>query len=124
MRQRANAKTWVTRAGVVAAVCAALFALANPRPVAALETTPGETLHQACSGAAPGVCLAYVAGVMDLHEEAIAPRMGRMFCPPERVDFTVIGSHIERWFNENAAAKELPAVYGVAKALGELFPCE
>ena len=90
----------------------------------AVETTPGATLHRACGGASIQACLAYVAGVVDLHEEALAPQSIQMFCLPGDMDYREVAQNIWRWFDENRDFHEMPAVFGVTRALGLMYPCE
>lgn len=115
----------VLRAGVaVVALGTFLFLFLPMAKGFAVETTPGATLHRACSGASIQACLAYVAGVVDLHEEALAPQAIRMFCPPDSMDYREVAQNIWRWFDENRDFHQMPAVFGVTKALGLMYPCE
>jgi hypothetical protein len=102
----------------------AIFLWGGSFEAAVAKSTPGATLHRACNGTAIQACLAYVAGVVDLHEEALAPQTGRMFCPPENMDYEDVAQGIWRWFDENRDFHALPAVFGVTKALGLMYPCE
>lgn len=100
----------------------ALFA-AGWASAQAIEPTRGATLYRACGGAAPQTCLAYVAGVIDLHDEAIAPQLGPMFCIGDEPDPKEVGVSVWLWYQRHPEALEAPAVFGVTQALAGLFPC-
>lgn len=90
----------------------------------AIEPTRGATLYRACGGAAPQTCLAYVAGVIDLHDEAMAPQLGPMFCIEGEPDPKEVGVSVWLWYQRHPEALDAPAVYGVTQALAGLFPCK
>jgi hypothetical protein len=90
----------------------------------AVASTPGITLDQACRGAAPHACLSYIAGVMDLHQEALAPQTAPMFCPPAEVDLKQVARGVALWFQQHPEMRDAPAVLGVTSALALLYPCE
>jgi len=107
---------------ISAALVAGLLVAAPGLPAAA--STPGITLDQACRGVAPHACLSYIAGVMDLHQEALAPQTAPMFCPPDEVDLTKVAHGVSLWFRQHPEMREAPAVLGVTAALALLYPCE
>lgn len=92
---------------------------ADPEPYVG---TTGKGLHAACGGAAPHVCLSYIAGVIDMHEAGLSGNAVSLFCPlnvpPEKV-----GRGIWLYFEQNPEALGQPAVFGAVQALALMFPC-
>jgi hypothetical protein len=92
---------------------------ADPEPYVG---TTGVGLHAACGGAAPHVCLSYIAGVIDMHEAGLSGNAVSLFCPlnvpPEKV-----GRGIWLYFEQNPEALDQPAVFGAVQALALMFPC-
>ena len=89
----------------------------------AYEATTGIALQEACGGAAPHVCLSYLAGIVDLHEVGLADGEAPLFCPlleaPEKVGR---GGWLYNEQNPDALVK--PAALGASQALALMFPCE
>lgn len=98
----------------------AFVPVAAPR---AYEATTGEALHLACSGAAPHVCLSYIAGIVDMHEAGLSDGDRALFCPrfeaPEKV-----GRGVWLYFEQHPDALQQPAAFGAIQALELMFPCE
>ena len=67
-----------------AAAVAAFLIFIPAAPAVAYDPTTGEALHQACAGAAPHVCLSYLAGIIDMHEAGLSGGEVQLFCPRER----------------------------------------
>lgn len=106
------------------ALSAALVSGASAGASSTEASTPGSTLDQACRGVAPHACLSYIAGVMDLHQEALAPQTAPMFCPPDEVDLKQVARGVALWFQQHPEMREAPAVLGVTASLALLYPCE
>ncbi len=104
--------------GLVA--CLAFAPVASPL---AYEATTGQALHQACAGAAPHVCLSYVAGIVDMHEAGLSNGNAPLFCPREAAPEKV-GRGVWLYFEQHPDALEQPAALGAIKALVLMFPCE
>jgi len=109
-------------------VCVALglavaLILAPLSALRAYEATTGVALHEACGGVAPHVCLSYLAGIVDMHEVALAGDDAPLFCPhleePEKVR-----RGVWLYYEQNPDALEQPAVLGAIQALALMFPCE
>ncbi len=112
----------LTASSALLAVAAglALAPMASPR---AYDATTGVALHHACAGAAPHVCLSYVAGIVDMHEVGVAGGDAPRFCPrleaPEKV-----GRGVWLYYEQHPEALEEPAALGAIRALALMFPCE
>ncbi len=118
---RLNYKRLRIAAGIVAVVCMLMLV-----PLAASKAyiaTTGQALYEACGGAAPHVCLSYIAGIVDMHEAGLSPTSVALFCPidapPEKV-----GRGIWLYFEQHPEAREQPAALGAIQALALMFPCE
>ncbi len=106
----------------LAALAAALALVPLSAPKAYIATT-GQALYEACGGAAPHVCLSYIAGIVDMHEAGLSPSSVALFCPidapPEKV-----GRGIWLYFDQHPEALKQPAALGAVQALALMFPCE
>ncbi len=105
---------------LVLAVCLAFTPAAS---LLAYEATTGQALHQACAGAAPHVCLSYVAGIVDMHEAGLSNGNAPLFCPREAAPEKV-GRGVWLYFEQHPDALEQPAALGAIQALVLMFPCE
>jgi hypothetical protein len=90
----------------------------------AAEVTPGSAVYRACAGEAPHACLSYLSGVIDMHEDVVAPQIAPMFCIPDTISFAALADGIRAWYAAHPEAMEAPAVYGVTQTLAEMFPCD
>ena len=113
-------RRWVRCALALAMLGAALVG----GEVQAFKPTSGMAMFRACGGDSPQACLSYIAGVVDLHHSALAPQLGPMFCPPDEIEPRKIARGVWLWYNENAGFREVPAVFGVTRALSVMFPCD
>ncbi len=106
----------------VAAIAGALAFVPVIAPKAYVATT-GQALYDACGGAAPHVCLSYIAGIVDMHEAGLSASAIALFCPidapPEKV-----GRGIWLYFEQHPEALDQPAALGAVQALALMFPCE
>ncbi|MBT6829825.1 MAG: hypothetical protein HOA58_09925 [Rhodospirillaceae bacterium] len=118
---RLNTKPLRIAAG--AAVVAAMLMLVPLSAPKAYVATGGQALYEACGGAAPHVCLSYIAGIVDMHEAGLSPSSVALFCPidapPEKV-----GRGIWLYFDQHPEALDQPAALGAVQALALMFPCE
>ncbi len=105
------------------AVLMAALALVPLGSAKAYTATTGQALYEACGGAAPHVCLSYIAGIVDMHEAGLSPSSVALFCPvdapPEKV-----GRGIWLYFDQHPEALDQPAAYGAVQALALMFPCD
>ncbi len=110
----------VGSAMLAVAACLLFAPVASPH---AYEATTGVALYQACAGAAPHVCLSYVAGIVDMHELGSSSGDAPLFCPrleaPEKV-----GRGVWLYYEQHPEALDEPAALGVIRALALMFPCE
>lgn len=107
-----------TVAGVVAYLMAAPAA-----PALAYDPTTGEALREACAGAAPHVCLSYLAGIIDMHEAGLSGGEVRLFCP-ENAPPEKVGRGVWLYYEQHPEALDQPAALGAVQALALMFPCE
>ena len=88
----------------------------------AYEATTGQALHHACAGAAPHVCLSYLAGIVDMHEAGLTEGAQPLFCPRE-AEPEKVGRGIWLFYEQHPDALEQPAAVGAMRALALMFPC-
>ena len=92
-------------------------------PALAYDPTTGEALHGACAGAAPHVCLSYLAGIIDMHEAGMSGGEVKLFCP-ENAPPEKVGRGVWLYYEQHPDALEQPAAFGAVQALALMFPCE
>ncbi|HIM46068.1 MAG TPA: hypothetical protein EYM34_07395, partial [Alphaproteobacteria bacterium] len=100
---------------------AVYLAFAPMSPAGAYESTSGEALHQACGGAAPHVCLSYLAGIIDLHQAGLAGGEVPLFCP-ENAPPEKVGRGVWLYYEQHPDALELPAALGAVPGPGADVP--
>jgi hypothetical protein len=105
-----------------AAMGGALAAVPLAAP-AAYEATTGQALHSACGGAAPHVCLSYLAGIVDMHEAGLSENAVPLFCPRE-AEPEKVGRSVWLFYEQHPQALKQPAAYGAVRALALMFPCD
>ena len=110
-------------AGSAVAGVAASLMFAPSVPSLAYDPTTGEALHHACAGAAPHVCLSYLAGVIDMHEVGLLGGEARLFCP-ENAPPEKVGRGVWLYYQQHPDALEQPAAFGAVQALALMFPCD
>ena len=107
-----------------AAVGVVAYLMAPPAaPALAYDPTTGEALHGACAGAAPHVCLSYLAGIIDMHEAGMSGGEVKLFCP-ENAPPEKVGRGVWLYYEQHPDALEQPAAFGAVQALALMFPCE
>ena len=109
--------------GFATAGVVAYLMVAPAAPALAYDPTTGEALHGACAGAAPHVCLSYLAGIIDMHEVGLPGGEGQLFCP-ENAPPEKVGRGGWLYYEQHPDALEQPAAFGAVQALALMFPCE
>ena len=110
-------------AGFAAVGVAAILVVSPVAPALAYDSTTGEALHGACAGAAPHVCLSYLAGIIDMHEALMSGGEVQLFCP-ENAPPEKVGRGVWLYYEQHPNALEQPAAFGAVQALALMFPCE
>ncbi len=110
-------------AGSAAAGVAAFLLVTPAASALAYDPTTGEALHVACAGAAPHVCLSYLAGIIDMHEAGLSGGEMQIFCP-ENAPPDKVGRGVWLYYEQHPDALGQPAVLGAVQALALMFPCE
>ena len=109
--------------GFAAAGVVAYLMVAPAAPALAYDPTSGEALHGACAGAAPHVCLSYLAGIIDMLEGGL-PGGEVQLCCPENAPPEKVGRGVWLYYEQHLDALEQPAAFGAVQALALMFPCE
>ena len=110
-------------AGSAAVGVVACLMAPSAAPAIAYDPTTGEALHGACAGAAPHVCLSYLAGIIDMHEAGMSGGEVKLFCP-ENAPPEKVGRGVWLYYEQHPDALEHPAAFGAVQALALMFPCE
>lgn len=105
------------------AVLATVVATAS---VSASVLTTGDDLISWCcsSGGEKLLCSGYISGISDIsYQDKLL--IGMPVCIPSRTSRDDIQSVVRAWFvkRQNRSYRALPAMYGMAFALNEAFPC-
>lgn len=69
------------------------------------------------------ICLGYLSGIFDLHNEYAASGFPQKFCPPKRTNAVQLRRIFIKYANENPQKDHLAAASIVINAFKEAFPC-